>query len=146
MVYSFWEIFGIGADILGVVSFGISIPTLLAAHGAKKALVEYKNTKRYDAEIEDHICLLKSLRETISNGDAYGENVLIDLYRELDAILIHFAPVVKPFAKHINRLKSTVNKTFQELGRDPNYNKRNIVLELNSTIERLEKVKKENKS
>lgn len=133
------------ADITALLSFIISIFTFRAAHGAKKAVTEYKNVRRYDEEIDVHIEKLEGLHETISNGDAYGEKILKDVYNELETVLIQFKQIVKPFSKKIQKLQTIIDKTYCQLNTDHNFNKRKIDVELNRVIEHLKKMEKENK-
>lgn len=137
----FWDKFGIFADIVGVVSFGISIPTFLAAHGARKAIIQHDEVKQYRDEIQYHIDTLKGWLQIISSGDDYGIELLTDIYQTLDTLTIQYSSVVKPFSKKIKQLQSTINEACEKstiIG----YNRRIIQKQLNIVIQHLEKEKK----
>ena len=142
-----WTTFGIIADIIGVISFIISIPALITAKNAKKALREYKSKLRFDAEIDTRIQSLDVLQNSISKDDQYDANILKNVYKELDTILIHHKEAIPPSdAKMINRLMSDVYSSLSKIMYTPDYNKQTIELRLNSAIETLKRIKKDNES
>lgn len=138
-----WDILDKLADALGVVSFIISIPTLVFAKSTKKAIQEHDDIKEYKDEIDGHIKELSNIYTTLKNGDIYNEKLLRTLQSEIDAIQIQYKSVLKPFNREIKNLLSKIESAIKNITpENSDYNKNSITRSLNKIIEHLKKVKK----
>lgn len=137
-----WESVGKIADVVGVLSFIISIPTYLFAKSTKKAIQSYNDKKQYQSEIKERIDEMKVHYQSISNNDVYNEDILNTVLNEMDALLIQYPTVVKSFKKDIKALQKLIPKTVNNLKTAPDYNRNKIARKLNAVIQRLEKEEK----
>lgn len=137
-----WNWFGRIADVIGVISFIISIPTLIFAKTAKKAIQEHDDIKEYKDEIDEHIDSLVGLYESMEKDEIYNRSILTALQKELDTLTIQYTSVIKPFKNKINKLLGKIKTALINIDTDKTYNKSNVTRLLNQVIEHLKKVKK----
>ena len=138
----FWDIFSKIADVIGVLSFLIAIPTYFIAKSTRKAIRDHDDKKQYKTEIRAHINTLQADYESIFNHDIYNERILNNVLQELDRIQINYPSVVKPFKNEFSKLEKNINQTLLKLSSDANFNRTNISRQLNKIIERLDKEEK----
>lgn len=137
-----WDIFGKIADVVGILSFLVAIPTYFTARGTRKAIQYHDDKKQYKREIKMHISTLKANYESIHNNDVYNESILNNVLQELDRIQINYPTVVKPFKKEFKQLEKKINQTLLKLPSDSDFNRTKISRQLNKIIERLDKEEK----
>ena len=130
------------ADSVGILSFIISIPTLIFAKSTRKAIQSHDDKKQYQQEIENHINEMRIHYQSISNNDVYNEEILNTLLNEMDTLLIQYPTVVKTFKKDIKELQKLISKTQDNIKSDSNFNRNKIARKLNAVIQRLEKEEK----
>ena len=138
----FWDIVSKFADSLGILSFVISIPTLIFAKSTRKAIQSHDDKKQYQQEIKKHINEMKINHESIANNDVYNEAILNTVLSEMDTLLIQYPTVVKAFKKDIKALQKLVSKALDNLNASPDFNRNKIARKLNEVIQRLEKEEK----
>ena len=138
----FWDIVSKFADSLGILSFVISIPTLIFAKSTRKAIQSHDDKKQYQQEIKKHINEMKINHESIANNDVYNEAILNTVLSEMDTLLIQYPTVVKSFKKDIKALQKLVSKALDNLKTSPDYNRSKVARKLNEVIQRLEKEEK----
>ncbi len=130
------------ADVTGIISFAISIPTLILAKGTRKAIKEHDDAKEYQIEIDTHIKDLENLSTSIEKDDVYNVQLLRSLQKILDTINIQYSSVVKPFKRKISKLLKCISQALQLVEHNPNYNKAKVIRLLEQVIQHLKKVKK----
>lgn len=137
-----WDSFSKIADVIGVVSFFVAVPTYLNARRTRKAIQYHDDKKQYKTEIKTHISILRANYENIHNNDIYNDCILNDILQELDRIKINYASVVKAFNREFSKLEKRINKTIPKLSVDPGFNRTRISRQLNKIIELLDKEEK----
>lgn len=131
-----WETFGRAADIIGVLSFIISLPTLFIAQSTKKAIKKHDDIKEYKVEIDKHIISLEGYLTTIEVDDIYNEKILDALYKEMDSLLIQYESVVKPYRRKLNKIKKFADEATKQIANNPQsrYNKTKLIRLLNQVV------------
>lgn len=138
----FWGIVSRFADSFGILSFFISIPTLVFAKSTRKAIQSHDDKKQYQQEIENHINEMRIHYQSIANNDVYNEEILNTLLNEMDTLLIQYPTVVKSFKKDIKELQKLISITQDNIKSDSNFNRNKIARKLNTVIQRLQKEEK----
>lgn len=137
-----WEWFGRIADILGFISFGISLPTLFIAQSTKAAVETHVEKNEYAEKGEELIDNLEILYLLIIEDNYYEEKTLKSIVEILDKIKVNYKIVLKPYYKDIKKLKKLSDSAIPHLTKSPNYNRRKIEKQINIVITELKKGKR----
>ena len=139
---SFWDVFGIIADGVGLISFAFSLPTFFIAQSTKKAIESHVEKKEFSENIDETIRELRSYYNLIADEKVYDEEILNSIIKTIDAIKINYSSVLKPYKKDINKLKNMCESAVTHLEKHPDYNRRDVEKKMNIVINELEKGKR----
>lgn len=107
---SFLDSISVLADIAGIMSFFISVGTLITAVGIRKAVVKNVEKMNYRNEIDDKIKVLQSYYGSFHyDSDMYNEPLLSELQDILENLLISYESILKrEIIKQIKDLKDYI--------------------------------------
>ncbi len=131
-----WDFLDKLADVLGIVSFIIAIPTLVNTHKAKSAIIEYV------VEIDKIIYNIKQIAERINSSKTADEQDLKAIYNALEELHIFYGPIVKKFKDKIFDSQELIKSMLLDGYSNSYHNKTRLILLLSQITTRLEKMKK----
>lgn len=140
---SFIEILGVTADVVGVVSFLISIPTLVLASGIKRSILKYVEKNDYIRDIDNQLTELQASYEMLLEDDEkYGQNFLDLLVSKLEVFPIRYEAILsKKVIKQVNTLIKQIEEKTKTNFSNKKY-KQDCARQLHQIILTLEKEKK----
>ena len=141
-VANFWLWFGRGADILGAISFVISVITLFVTAGIKKAQRHQVEKTDYSEDIDNQIETLHAIHDFLLLKDAADSSVLLELEETLINIEIYYETLLPKKLK--TEIKGLKNYMSNNLGKCPysDNSLKELARRLTIVMAQLRKVKK----
>lgn len=139
---NFWLWFGRVADILGVISFVISIITLFVTAGIKKAQRQQVEKSDYSVDIENQLETLKAYHDLAAKSDKFDDSLALELQENLICIETYYETLLPKKLK--SDIKGLKNYLENSMGKPP-YSKgvcKELAKRLTLIMARLKKVKK----
>ena len=140
---SFTEFLDVTADVVGIVSFLISIPTLVLASGIKRSILKYVEKNDYLRDIDNQLTELQASYETLLDNDVkYDQSFLDLLVSKLEVFPIRYEAILsKKVIQQVNTLIKHIEEKSKARLSDKKY-KQECASQLHRLILTLEKEKK----
>jgi len=138
------EIISKGADIVGFISFGISVVTLVNTRKIRSSMVAHVETSEYRKEIDEQIGELEAFRDILVEGNGLDSQFFLQLMVQLRDICISYETILPPkLTKKMTGLNEhTKNNLYS--GVTP-YRKKDLEKCISMLVEIISELKKEKK-
>ena len=138
------EIISKGADIVGFISFGISVVTLVNTRKIRSSMIAHVETSEYRKEIDEQIGELEAFRDILVEGNGLDSQFFLQLMVQLRDICISYETILPPkLTKKMTGLNEhTKNNLYS--GVTP-YRKKDLEKCIRLLVEIISELKKEKK-
>ena len=138
------EIISKGADIVGFISFGISVVTLVNTRKIRSSMVAHVETSEFRKEIDEQIGELEAFRDILVEGNGLDSQFFLQLMVQLRDICISYETILPPkLTKKMTGLNEhTKNNLYS--GVTP-YRKKDLEKCISMLVEIISELKKEKK-
>ncbi len=89
-----WDVVSKGADIVGIISLGISLVTLLNTGKIRSSMIAHVETSEYRKEIDEQIGDLEVFRDILIKGEGLNSQVFLKLITQLENIRISYVTIL----------------------------------------------------
>lgn len=103
LLKAMWDIISKGADIVGFISLGISIVTLVNTGKIRSSMIAHAETSEYRKQIDEQISKLEAIREILVDGKSQEPQLFLQLITQLKNIRISYETILP--AKLLRRIK-----------------------------------------
>lgn len=136
----FWDVISNIANVLGILSFGVSIITLFIAGGIKRSMMAHVESTDYRKEIQEHIAYFESCRELMVEDKSSIETYYGKLVARLDVIKTAYETILSP--KLIKKINSLTKQIETSMSNKSQHATRNQISQLAYIITELKKKEK----
>lgn len=103
LLNAMWDIISKGADIVGFISLGISIVTLVNTGKIRSSMIAHAETSEYRKQIDEQISKLEAIREILVDGKSQEPQLFLQLITQLKNIRISYETILP--AKLLRRIE-----------------------------------------
>lgn len=89
-----WDVVSKGADVVGIISLGISLVTLLNTRKIRSSMIAHVETSEYRKEIDEQIGELEVFRDLLVKGEGLNSQFFLKLITQLENIRISYVTIL----------------------------------------------------
>lgn len=141
-----WDVVSKGADVVGIISLGISLVTLLNTRKIRSSMIAHVETSEYRKEIDEQIEELEVFRDLLvkDEGEGLNSQFFLKLITQLENIRISYVTILP------NRLLKRIATLYEHIRTNlyiaaTPYEKKHLEKCIKLLVEIISELKKEKK-